>query len=135
MGIMTWLKRSGSTNVTAEVSANDPLPTNDFVRTTWVSTTTPLGISGVFTSSTIDTLVAKRLVGYVTSDAAGTLHQEISDNNSVWIRPGGAKSIALAANTVVEFDFVLTTRYTRLVYVNGAAPQTAFRLNAATLSD
>lgn len=63
------------------------------------------------------------------ADAAGTLRIEASNDNATWYRV--TADTAVAANTPVYLSVPVTTRYHRAFYVNGAAPQTSFKLNTS----
>lgn len=63
------------------------------------------------------------------ADVAGTMRIEISNDNTTWRR--ATADTAVAANTAVILSIPVMTRYHRVVYVNGAAAQTAFMLNTS----
>lgn len=63
------------------------------------------------------------------ADQAGTMRIEMSNDNATWRR--ATADTAVAANTPVFLSVPVMTRYHRVVYVNGAAAQTAFMLNTS----
>lgn len=95
------------------------------------SSTTPLGIAGVFTGTTFDAKDFATLSISVTSDAssaAGGISVQYSQDGTNWdhihtftYTTGGN---GLSYNLPVEM------RYVRIVYTNGAVAQTSFRLQS-----
>lgn len=63
------------------------------------------------------------------ADVAGTMRIECSNDNTTWRR--ATADTAVAANAVVYLSVPVMTRYYRVVFVNGAAAQTAFMLNTS----
>lgn len=63
------------------------------------------------------------------ADQAGTMRIEMSNDNTTWRR--ATVDTAVTANTPVFLSVPIMTRYYRVVYVNGAAAQTAFMLNTS----
>jgi hypothetical protein len=63
------------------------------------------------------------------ADQAGIIRIESSNDNVTWRR--NTADVTVAANTAVVLSVPVTTRYYRVVYVNGATIQTAFMLNAS----
>jgi len=89
-------------------------------------TTTALGVSGTYTSASIDGIQYRRLTGKVFADQAGTLEIHHSDDGTTW---DTITSISVSASTPASFDEPIYTRYIRVNYVNGTTAQTAFRLS------
>src|SRR5688572_30165098 len=92
----------------------------------YVSTKTPLGAAEAVTLN----LGAGRedhVVGLVFADQAGSLIIEQSADGSNWDLQ---ETIAVVANTGQGFKKDLYAPYVRVRYVNGATPQTVFRLTA-----
>lgn len=91
------------------------------------STTTPLGANAVYTSPTIDGVNYKWFNGSIFSDAAGSYVLQHSDDGVSWI---SSASSNVTANTLAQTvnNFILR-KYIRLVYTNGASPQTTFSLS------
>lgn len=122
------------------VGADIAVPTDQqsVLRQLVTLTTTLLGISAVFTGPTVDAIQARRITGVAASDQTGTLHVEQSDDATTWNR---ATLYAVAGTDATDpdvdvglagtafFDFPVTQRYVRLVYVNGAVAQASFRLS------
>jgi len=93
------------------------------------STTTPLGIGGVFTGSSIDLLNYSTLrVSYVSDKASATngFSVQFSNNNVNWDFNKVATYTDIGNGMTVVFNRV--ARYARIVYTNGAVAQTYFRL-------
>jgi hypothetical protein len=63
------------------------------------------------------------------ADQAGIIRIESSNDNVTWRR--NTADVTVAANTAVVLSVPVTTRYYRVVYVNGATIQTAFMLNTS----
>jgi hypothetical protein len=123
--------------VGAEVAV--PTDQQSVLRQLVTLTTTNLGAAAVFTGPTLDAIAAARLTGMVTSDVAGVLDVQVSDDATTWYTPtarvtdtyeGAAASapVEVAAGEVRTFTFMCKTRYMRLRYTNGAGAQAAFRL-------
>lgn len=94
-----------------------------------VSTTTPLGGAGTFTSSAQKaTMDAARIVGIAFADQAGTVYVDQSNDGTNWDL---SSSFAVAANTGAGFSVELVAPNWRLRYTNGAAAQGTFRLGAS----
>lgn len=122
--------------------ATEPLPVNQVSTVTatanigtyggivYTDSSANLAISAAFTGTSRD---AGSTVGYgvfaanAYADQAGTLYLEKSTDNTTW-RP--ARQVAVAADTPVELKMLITTRYNRVRYVNGAVAQTAFLLTS-----
>jgi hypothetical protein len=89
-------------------------------------TSTPLGNAGVVALN----MQAGRedwVVGMVFADQAGTLYIEQSMDNANW---DVSTSYPVVANDGKGFKEEVYGPYVRVRYVNGATPQTAFRLTA-----
>ena len=92
--------------------------------------------SATVTGTSRDTGVAAAAVhryskfnAFAFADQAGTMRIEMSNDNTTWRR--ATVDTAVAANTPVFLSVPVMTRYHRVVYVNGAAAQTAFMLNTS----
>jgi hypothetical protein len=125
------------------ISEDNPLPIKEVTtgiakptdiqyqsKTNVISTSTSLGASATYTSNTFDSNANgegyAKLRGVVSSDVAGTLNFEHSQDGSTWDR---TRSIAVAAGAPQSFEETIFMQYVRLIYVNGATNQTTFRLN------
>ena len=62
------------------------------------------------------------------ANQAGTVRVEKSTDNTTWRR--ATADIAVAANVPQQLEVLVTTRYMRAVYVNGASAQTEFLLTS-----
>lgn len=95
-----------------------------------ILTTTPLGGGASYTQAGQDRLnrspVVNRVKGEVWADQAGTLYLEESENNSTWT---ATRTVAVSAGITAQVPWtILTKRYFRFRYVNGATAQTGFIL-------
>lgn len=95
-----------------------------------ILTTTPLGGGASYTQAGQDRLnrspVVNRVKGEVWADQAGTLYLEESENNSTWT---ATRAVAVSAGVTAQVPWtILTKRYFRFRYVNGATAQTGFIL-------
>ena len=99
---------------------------------------TALAANGVYTSGTVDCGSSKRMMGHISSDQAGKLYLQVSDDGIAWYIGSELATSALSTTTIsgtaypqtTSFDFSVNTRYSRLVYVNGTTAQTRFMLTA-----
>lgn len=89
---------------------------------------TPLAGAGVYTSDTMIASAADRITGGVFSDQSGTLFIEQSLDNGVNFDL--SKSIAVTGGTGTFFSEEVVVPQVRLRFVNGATPQTVFRIKA-----
>jgi hypothetical protein len=125
------------------IDANNPLQV-ETVRTPMVpmdkqaqmkfqieNNTTALGISASYTGASFDTMADginyTWLTGMTTSNQAGTLYIQQSDDGTNWYT---LDSIATTANNNFPFSVDVRLRYIRLMYTNGATAQTSFKLSA-----
>lgn len=93
----------------------------------FIGSNTLLGNGGVYQ----DVLQAGRednIVGLVFSDQGGTLNIEHSTNGTDW--DVNDSPITVAAGVGQVFSRPIYGAYVRLRYVNGATPQTVFRIQA-----
>jgi hypothetical protein len=93
-----------------------------------------LGIGATFTGTSRDggaTQSFARFTARAFANQAGTFRIEQSANNTDWRR--ATPDTALAENEVKELTVFATSRYHRVVYVNGAIAQTIFIINSAYL--
>jgi hypothetical protein len=72
-----------------------------------------------------------RFVARAYASHAGTMRVDHSTDNSTWRR--ATADLAVAADGVGTLDVICTTRYHRVVYVNGATLQTAFLCSSTYL--
>lgn len=98
----------------------------------FVDTTTPLGISAVFTGTTrrVDPRT-NRFIANAFADQAGTLVVQTSVDGTTWRQRA---SVAVSANAMSTVDIPITTPYARVAYTNGATAQTVFELTSALLT-
>jgi hypothetical protein len=108
-------------------------------------TSTPLAAAGTFTGTTRDAIGAGTGVtngiawptfrSRAISDVAGTLHLEVSRDNSTFRRIESVATAAAASGLHVAAiaDHPVATRYVRVVFVNGAGAQTHFQLQSVLL--
>lgn len=120
-----------------EVSADNPLPvTSSGVQTVQAaprvlanSSTTPLGAGATYTSPSIDISAKNEIRGKVYSDQSGTLNIQQSDDGTTW---DTVTAVAVSGGIASKVSDVCFCRYLRAVYINGATPQTTFRLSLYT---
>lgn len=98
----------------------------------FAETTTNLGASATYTGTARDMGARKtyaRFAATATAGVSGTLRIEMSNDGSAWFK---AAEVAVAANGAQQLSVLATTRYHRVVYVNGASAQTgtAFAINS-----
>jgi len=98
----------------------------------YADTTTNLGASATFTGTTRDMGTRTpyaRFAATATAGVAGTLRIEMSVNGTNWFK---AAEVAVAANAAQQLSVIATTRYHRVVFVNGASAQTGtlFAINS-----
>lgn len=97
------------------------------VSATVDSTTANLGIAGTYTGSAFSVEEYARIIGSCFADQAGTLYIDQRNDGTNWdIR----STIAYVATDPMGFTVEVVANEARLVFVNGAAAQTAFRLYA-----
>lgn len=93
---------------------------------------TALGAGATFTGTTRDNglqAYLKEFVANVITDQAGTLKIQKSTDNTNWF---DAAVVAVTAGTPVTLQTVVTTRYSRVVYVNGGVAQGSMNLTSAS---
>lgn len=93
-----------------------------------VATFTPLGGAATYTGPTMLTDRYDTIAGTVFSDQAGTIHIQQSPDGTNWDLD---TFYAITASTGKGFSETIVAPYYRITYVNGATPQTAFRLKAS----
>ena len=95
------------------------------------SSTTPLGISGVFTGTGVDVseYIGVNVQVFADEDAATLgVSVQTSTDGSTWT--DHAHSYDYTSGNEGHFAFDLPSQYYRIVYTNGTTAQTAFRLQA-----
>ena len=98
------------------------------------STTTPLGISGVFTGTATEVLGGSTIAVSVTSDVASAtdgLEVQQSTDSTNW---DFCDEYTINAGSAKNFSINPHARYYRIVYTNGTVAQTFFRLQAVIKS-
>lgn len=94
---------------------------------------TNLGVSGVFTGAAKDAgtpaCAFSDFVVNAYADQAGSFVIQKSTDNVTW-RPA-SPVISVLAGVPIEASVTVTTRYSRVVYTNGAVAQTAFMLTSS----
>jgi hypothetical protein len=97
-------------------------------------TTTPLGAGATYTGGARDqgTIATfSYFAANVTADQASTVRIEKSTDSTTWTR--ATPDTALTANGVVALQIAATTRYHRVIVVNGAAAQGVLSAHSAYL--
>lgn len=91
------------------------------------SSVAALGSSATFTGTSESCLLYSVVEVSVFADQAGTLNFQQSSNGTNW---DFVDSYTIPANTGKVFSFACASSFYRVVYVNGATLQTAFRLQS-----
>jgi hypothetical protein len=89
------------------------------------SSSTPLGASAMFTGVGESVLLFSSIAIQVYSDQNGTLEIQWSIDNTNW---DDTDYFAVVGGTSFYFQFSVQANYYRVIYINGATPQTVFRL-------
>lgn len=105
------------------------------VNTLTAETSTPLAGNATFNGGTVDIASsaqgASRLRAFAYSDVAGTLNIQQSRDGTTW-RTTLSQAVGAAAGTVVES--IISRRYIRVSYTNGAGAQATFELDTCLVS-
>lgn len=99
--------------------------------TAYTDSAANLGAAAIFTGVSRDAAAAvgyNKFVANVFADQNGTLYIQKSTDNTTWRHAG---MVAVTANEPKELTVNVTTRYTRVYYVNGAGVQAQFLLTSA----
>lgn len=118
---------TGTQPVSGTVTAN--IGTSGLV--VYTDSSTNLAGAATFTGTSRDggaTPAYNKFVVNAVADQAGTVRVEKSTDNTTWRR--ATADIAVAANVPQQLEVLVTTRYMRAVYVNGASAQTQFLLTS-----
>jgi len=119
----------GATGTTAEV--NDTGQLHTVMRGTvcaGCTTETPLGIDGVFTGTSIDTLDYSAVTVFIRTDQASItngLSIQYSSDEITW---HDGETYTINADTQKFYTPTLQNKYMRVKYTNGAVAQTAFQI-------
>lgn len=98
----------------------------------YASSQTPLGGGATWNSGEIQPEGGDNLVGLAFSDQTGTLNVDQSaDGGANW---DFTTTVAVTGGTGASFSVPIYGNRVRLRYVNGATPQTVFRVSARTSS-
>jgi hypothetical protein len=97
----------------------------------YASTNVPLAGSAVWDSQTLEVGLGDRLTGSVFADQPGNIFIQQSSDFTNW---DVATTYAIVANTGKGFSEEILLPFVRIHYVNGATPQTIFRLTARVTS-
>jgi len=119
---------SGTQPVSGTVTSN--IGTSGLV--TYTDSSTNLAGAATFTGTSRDggaTPAYNKFIVNAHANQAGTVRVEKSTDNTTWRRATG--DIAVVANVPQQLEVLVTTRYMRAVYVNGATAQTEFLLTSA----
>lgn len=92
----------------------------------FASSSTPLAGSATW-SDILNVGREDHVVGLIFTDQAGTLHIEQSTNGTNWDLD---ETIAVVASTGQGFSKVVYAPFVRVRFVNGATPNTIFRISA-----
>lgn len=89
------------------------------------SSSTVLGAAGAFTGRAEDVSIYAAVNVFAFADQAGTLFVEFSVDGTNWDK---SNSFAVTASTASIQSLAPSAQFVRVRYVNGATPQTVFRL-------
>ena len=103
------------------------IPTLENTVSTTNSSTTPLGISSVFTGAGVDTGEYSTITVSAFSDQAGILSIQFSSDNTNW---DIINNHTITANTGFTETTNIGARYFRIVFTNGSVAQTTLRLQS-----
>lgn len=117
-GTGPWPVTDNSGSLT--IDPNNAVSTNN-------SSTTPLGISGVFTGTAEETTAYAQISVQVYADEAGTLTAEFSNDGTNW---DSSEDYPVIASHAENIQLMTEGRYYRLIYTNGGTAQTVFRLQS-----
>lgn len=105
------------------------------------STTTNLTANNVYISNAVDCSTYKKLCGHVAANQAGTLYvQQSDDGSSNWLT---VQTTAVSASTqttissvsyynATQYEVNITSKWARVIFVNGATAQTYFLFSGYT---
>lgn len=105
------------------------------------STNTNLVANSVYTGNAIDCSTYKKLCGHIAANQAGTLYvQQSDDGSSNWLTvqtTAVAISTQTSINSVsyynaIQYEVNITSKWARVIYVNGATAQTYFLFSGYT---
>jgi hypothetical protein len=119
---------SGTQPVSGTVTAN--IGTSGLV--TYTDSTTNLAGAATFTGTSRDAGATPAYNNFIVNayaNQAGTLYVEKSTDNTNWRL--AAKPVSVAIDLPEQVEVLVTTRYMRVRYVNGAVAQTQFSLTSA----
>lgn len=109
------------------------LPVLDTSTTYYTDNITNQAASATVTGTSRDAGAApsrfNKFTAFAFADQPGTMRIEVSDAGTTWRR--ATADMAVAANTPATLTVPIVNRYYRVIYVNGATPQTAFLLSSA----
>lgn len=118
----------------ATIISYGPTVTAELHKITTIETTTPLAANAVFTGQWHDSQITGDIYALITcrADVAGSILVQLSDDNSNanFSFNADASSIATGINQLHHYPAFLRARFWRVLYTNGAAPQTSFELTS-----
>lgn len=129
--VKNWGGTAVAAASTSATAGTDSAPITRSIQRKYVDvlTTTPLGISGVFTSSWIDTQQTgeSSLHVWFAANVTGSISIQGQDDSSA-----APFVLASQTSTISGVYYVpVPTRYWRIVYTNGGTAQSSFELTAA----
>lgn len=116
----------------ADLTETQPVSQVLGVLSTVNSSTTPLGISGVFTGTGEDTTNYSSVNVSLTVDRDGTLSIQFSSDNTNWDQVQSYAITVTTPGTAEGFfyQFMCEAKYFRIIYTNGATAQAVLRLQS-----
>ena len=97
----------------------------------WAGNTQPLAGNAEWASNAIITGTADFITGLAFSDQSGSLRIEQSADGTNW---DYSTTVAVTGGTGAKFKEDIVAPFVRVRYINGATPQTVFRISARVAS-
>jgi hypothetical protein len=99
----------------------------NYYRSELFKNTTALGANALYSGTGYECLHYERITGYASSDQAGTISINQSDNGTDWYE---THTVAVAAGSTkgTPYSVDLVARFVKVDYVNGATAQTLFKI-------
>jgi len=129
--VQGWVKVKGTTDGTNIGNVGDALKvsaTSIVEVDAGNSTSTPLGISGVFTGAWVEVLNHTNISVLVFADKNSATDGLVIEFSSDGVNVDDSDRFTISANAGKTYSFGVTSRYVRVKYTNDGIAQTIFRL-------